>query len=87
MKISQKIPPFIYNLNVKSVSRLKNRFKGDDIFKFVSAIFASSIFLLLGLMVYELVKGSWLSMQIFGLNFITGTEWDPAISKVFGPCR
>jgi len=84
MKISQKIPPFIRNLNVKSASHLKNHFKGDDIFKLVSALFASSIFLLLGLMVYELVKGSWLSMQTFGLNFIAGTKWDPAVSRIFG---
>jgi phosphate transport system permease protein len=30
-----------------------------------------------------LVKGSWLSIQTFGLNFIVGTKWDP-VSKVFG---
>jgi len=35
-------------------------------------------------MIYELVKESWLSIQTFGLNFIVGTKWDPAVSKVFG---
>ncbi len=57
---------------------------GDNIFKIISALFASTILLLLGLMVYELIKGSWLSIQTFGLDFILGTKWDPAISKVFG---
>jgi phosphate transport system permease protein len=84
MRISQKVSLFISNLNIKSVSQLKNHFKDDDIFKLVSALFASSIFLLLGLMVYELVKGSWLSIQTFGLNFIVGTIWDPTVSRVFG---
>jgi phosphate transport system permease protein len=85
MKSLQKNPFIFFNLNnIKSISRLKNYFKGDDIFKLVSALFASSIFLLLGLMVYELIKGSWLSIQTFGLNFIVGTKWDPAVSKVFG---
>jgi phosphate transport system permease protein len=85
MKISQKIPFFfICNLKVKSVSHFKNHFKGDDIFKLVSALFASSIFLLFALMIYELVKGSWISIQTFGLNFIVGTKWDPTVSKAFG---
>jgi phosphate transport system permease protein len=57
MKSLQKNPFIFSNLNnIKSISRLKNYFKGDDIFKLVSALFASSIFLLLGLMVYELIK-------------------------------
>jgi phosphate transport system permease protein len=79
-----KTPPFFYGSNIKSVLHLKNPIKGDDVFKLVSALFASSIFLLFGLMIYELVKESWLSIQTFGLNFIVGTKWDPAVSKVFG---
>jgi phosphate transport system permease protein len=84
VKTPKKIYHFICNLNIKSVSRLKDNIKEDDVFKLVSALFASSIFLLLGLMIYELVKGSWLSIQTFGLEFIAGTKWDPAVSKVFG---
>ncbi len=84
MKISHKTSPFIRNLKIKPILKLKNRFKGDDVFKLVSTLFASSVFLLLFLMIYELVKGSWLSIQTFGLNFIIGTKWDPAVSKVFG---
>ena len=71
-------------LNTKYFSRFKWQINGDNIFKLVGALFASSILLLLGLMVYELIKGSWLSIQTFGLNFILGIKWDPAISRVFG---
>ncbi len=46
-------------------------------------MFASSILLFLGLMIYELVIGSWLSIQTFGLNFLIGTKWDP-VFQVFG---
>jgi len=80
----QKDALLFCGLNMKPVLHLKNRLKGDDLFKLVCALFASSIFLILGLMVYELVKGSWLSLQTFGLGFILGTKWDPAISRVFG---
>jgi len=69
---------------MKSLSHLKRRIRGDDIFKLVSALFASSILLLIIFMVYELVKGSWLSIQTFGVGFIFGIKWDPAISRVFG---
>lgn len=69
---------------LKIHSQFKGHFRGDEVFKLVSALIASSIFILLGLMIYELVEGSWLSIQKFGLNFIVGTTWDPAISKVFG---
>jgi len=35
-------------------------------------------------MIYELIVGSRLSIQRFGIEFLTGTTWDPAISEVFG---
>lgn len=75
---------FFHNLKAKIVALPRMRLKGDDVFKLVCALFASSIFMILGLMVYELVRGSWLSIRTFGLNFIVGTKWDPAISRVFG---
>lgn len=83
MKISAKISHFLHG-KAKFVPHMDRRLKGDAIFKFITALFASSIFLLLGLMIYELVKGSWLSMQTFGLGFIMGTRWDPGLSRVFG---
>jgi len=79
-----KCPLFLCRLNMRSLSRFKRQINGDDIFKLVSALFAFSIPLLIAFIVYELVKESWLSIQTFGLGFIFGTKWDPAISRVFG---
>jgi phosphate transport system permease protein len=84
MRKPRKTPLFIHNLNVKVHKILKRPLTGDNAFKLLTAAFASSIFLILGLMVYELIKGSQLSLQKFGLGFFIGTKWDPAISQVFG---
>jgi len=84
MKNSHKISPFLSKLSTKPISHLKWKIRGDDIFKLVGALFASSILLLIGLMIYELIKGSRLSIQTFGFGFLLGTKWDPAISRVFG---
>ncbi|MEM3746326.1 MAG: phosphate ABC transporter permease subunit PstC [Thermoproteota archaeon] len=62
---------------------LSRGFKGDDLFKLMTTFFALSILLIIGLMVYELVKGSWLSIQRFGLWFIIGTVWDPVFTHTF----
>lgn len=83
MKSSRKISLFLQKFNTKRFSP-KWQINGDNVFKFLGALFASSILMLIGLMIYELVKGSWLSIQTFGLNFIFGVRWDPAISRVFG---
>ncbi|MEM3737090.1 MAG: phosphate ABC transporter permease subunit PstC [Candidatus Bathyarchaeia archaeon] len=69
---------------MKSLLRFKWRIRGDGVFELVGMLFASNILLLLCFMVYELVKGSWLSIQTFGLGFVLGTKWDPAISRIFG---
>jgi len=84
MRILRKTSLSSFGLKVKSLLHPKNPLKGDHVFKLISILFALSIFLILGLMVYELVKGSWLSIQTFGLKFIVGTTWDPAVSRVFG---
>jgi len=76
--------PFFHRLDIKHFSRFERQVNGDNIFKLVGILSASSILLLLGLMIYELINGSWLSIQAFGLNFIFGTKWDPAILQVFG---
>ena len=84
MKNSSKKSHFLYKLNTRYFSRLKWQITGDNFFKVIGALIASSILLFLGLMVYVLINGSWLSIQTFGLGFILGTRWDPAISRVFG---
>ena len=63
---------------------LKTRLTADTIFKIFAAAVASSILLILGAMVFELYNQSKLSIDAFGLPFLWGTVWDPAISQVFG---
>jgi phosphate transport system permease protein len=63
---------------------------GDKIFKYFTAIFAFAILLIVFLMGYEMYKGSLPSLGKFGLNFLTGTTWDPvadeygALPVIFG---
>jgi phosphate transport system permease protein len=66
------------------IAYLKAKIKGDEIFRLVSAFFALTTLLIVVLMVYELTRGSWLSLQKFGLGFITGTTWDPVFTLNFG---
>ncbi|MDW8050403.1 MAG: phosphate ABC transporter permease subunit PstC [Nitrososphaerota archaeon] len=56
---------------------------GDNVFKFICAVIASSVILVLGLMIYELTIRSRLSIETFGTGFIVGTEWDP-VKGIFG---
>jgi len=84
MKNSRKPPFSIHNLNVKVHKKFEKPLTGDNAFKLLTAAFASSVFVILSLMVYELVEGSQLSIQRFGIEFLIGTRWDPAISQVFG---
>ncbi len=84
MKSFRKISLLIHKLNTKYFLLFKWQINGDNVFKLVGVLFASSILLSLGLMVYELIRGSWLSIKTFGLDFILGIKWDPAISRVFG---
>ncbi len=82
MESRQKLFIFLHNFSVKV--HLKKPITGDDIFKFITSLFALSVFLIISLMVYELIKESYLSIQTFGLRFLIGIKWDPAISQVFG---
>lgn len=50
---------------------------GDLIFKNVTLLFAVLVFSLVFLMGYEMYNVSLLSIQKFGLSFLTGTMWDP----------
>ncbi|MEM4576682.1 MAG: phosphate ABC transporter permease subunit PstC [Candidatus Nezhaarchaeales archaeon] len=81
-KISLKTPNFIYGLR-SWIPQFKYIFKGDRIFKALCVAVASSVILILGLMVYELTLRSKLSIETFGLGFMVGTTWDP-VKEVFG---
>lgn len=56
---------------------------GDRIFRLVAAAFAAGAIVTLGAMVFEMTRASALSIERFGLSFITGTEWDP-VRDLFG---
>ncbi len=84
MKNSKKPFFFVHNLRFITRKIFKKHLRGDNAFKLLTAGFAASIFIILGLMVYELIRGSQLSIQRFGIEFLVGTRWDPAISQVFG---
>ena len=56
---------------------------GDKIFYFLTGIFALTIIALTGILIVELFRGSWESIQRFGLGFLVGTTWDP-VAQIFG---
>ena len=60
----------------KNIAKPK-KFKSDVIFKIFLASITSSIFIIIGLMLYYLINSSWLSLSTYGINFLYGTEWNP----------
>lgn len=53
------------------------RWSGDKTFKAVTAIFASSVIVVLTLMTFSLVEGSAHILERFGLSFLTSLDWNP----------
>jgi len=56
---------------------------GDEVAYLITFMFAASILLITGLLVYELYTGSALTREKFGWRFLTGKTWDP-VSLDFG---
>jgi len=56
---------------------------GDRLAYLLTFAFASAIIVITGLLFFELYKSSALARQTFGLNFLTGTTWDP-VALEFG---
>ena len=52
---------------------------GDEIAHLVTFIFAGSILLVTGLLVFELWRHSALSLERFGWAFLVTRTWDPLI--------
>jgi phosphate transport system permease protein len=50
---------------------------GDRIFYVIAKSFAVLIILLTALLVADLFRGAWESINHFGLTFLVGTTWDP----------
>jgi phosphate transport system permease protein len=62
----------------KNVSRF-----GDRAFKGLTLLMALSVFVLIGLIGYELAHGAGLAMHKFGWGFLVSSEWDP-VNEKFG---
>jgi len=74
--------PFSSNSRGRGSGLEKRRGRsGDDLFKYLAAILASSVILILVLMVLELARGSFPALKRFGIGFATGVEWNPVVGK------
>src|SRR5438445_4633151 len=61
---------------------LLSRF-ADEAFRYATLFCAASILIIVGLIFYELIDRSQLSIGQFGWKLFTGTNWDP-VSGGFG---
>jgi len=61
--------------------RKKGSWSGDDLFRYLAAILASSVIVVLVLMILELAQGSLPALERFGVGFVTGVEWNPVVGK------
>jgi len=55
----------------------KTGWSGDRFFKFLTAVLAFSVVVILVLMTFELSEGSLPVLKRFGFNFVTGVDWNP----------
>lgn len=56
---------------------------GDRVFRIATAGFAGLLLLTIGVMCYQMVSASTLSIERFGLSFVTSREWNP-VTEEFG---
>lgn len=49
----------------------------DRLFRVLTTVLALAIIFLAGLLVFQLVIGSWPAMREFGLSFLVSRQWDP----------
>ena len=69
--------------------RLRDRI-GDGLLHVITAAAALGVLVVVGLLVYELIRQSRLSIEKFGLGFLTSRAWDPvkgnfgALDFIFG---
>jgi phosphate transport system permease protein len=59
------------------------RLSADDAYRGLLLAAAAFVFVVVGLVVFEAVKGSVLSLRQFGWGFLIGAEWDP-VAERFG---
>ena len=85
----RRIPNFLSKFSLKSKLASRGKLSGDITFKIVAALIACNVFVILGLMLFEIGGASWLSIKTYGLEFLWGTTWqpvppNPSISPSFG---
>jgi phosphate transport system permease protein len=56
---------------------------GDRLFKWLTLLMALSIFVLIGLIGYELARGSQPAIHKFGWHFLVSSDWDP-VNDIYG---
>ncbi len=56
---------------------------GDSAFKWLTLAMALVIFVLIGLIGFELLRGAQVSMHKFGWRFLVSSDWDP-VNDVYG---
>ncbi|MFT9850412.1 phosphate ABC transporter permease subunit PstC [Aneurinibacillus sp. REN35] len=59
---------------------MKKRY-GDQLFKAIAYVFGCSIIAMLGLMVWEMFRGSSFSFAKYGFNFLFSSDWDPVMEE------
>ncbi len=56
---------------------------GDQAFKWLTLLMALTIFLLIGLISFELARGAAPAVHKFGWRFLTSSDWDP-VNDIYG---
>jgi phosphate transport system permease protein len=69
--------------SLRSVASSGKKRMGDDLFKYVTIGVSSLVLVIILLVLYQLVTNSKLSIEKFGLGFITTSTWDP-VAGIFG---
>jgi len=59
------------------LSLQSKRLPADEIYRGLLLAAATSVFLIVALIVFEAARGAGLSIRTFGFGFLTGTDWDP----------
>ena len=63
------------------MSLQSKRLPADEVYRGFLLAAATSVFLIVALIVFEAARGAGLSIRTFGLGFLTGTDWDPVADR------
>jgi phosphate transport system permease protein len=70
-------------ISIASTPRAVPGVVGDRLFKWLALLMSLSVFVLIGLIGFELAHGSTLALKKFGWHFLTSNDWDP-VNEQFG---